>query len=246
MGSVANPILASMTGINPTGNQTAIANPITSQPAVPGANPLLPTVNTSPNSTNTNPYSVVPSAPVTSTANSGPYSSTGGSLLPATGTNATGGAATNPFGIAPGDWNKMWNEMKKTYGAGTAETIIDFLKGGAGYNQQAINNLLASLQPGIERGEENIMEQFSATGNRFGSPAATGLGDFLSQVNLNEGNLVTQMYEQSLTNFMNVLMGTSDKTSDRIANSPSTADDILGGLGILQGAGKSALSALGM
>jgi hypothetical protein len=140
--------------------------------------------------------------------------------------------------MSPKDLSRLFGDLKKTYGDGMAHLLLDFLTGGAGFNQQAINNLLASLQPGIERGEENIMEQFSAMGNRFGSPAAIGMGDFLSQVNLNEGQLVTQMYEQAISNAMDVMLETAGQTSKRIANSPSFLDSLLGGIGAAgQGAG---------
>jgi len=140
--------------------------------------------------------------------------------------------------MTPKDQSRLFDTLKKTYGDGPAHMILDFLSSGAGYNQAAINNLLASLQPGIERGQENLMEQFSASGNRFGSGAQIGLADYLSQVNLNEGQLVTQMYEKALDNFMNVMMGTSGQGAERIANSPSTWDSIMGGMGLASTAAK--------
>lgn len=140
----------------------------------------------------------------------------------------------------------MFDSLKKTYGDGMAHMLMNFLQSGAGYNQSAINNMLASLQPGIERGQENLMEQFSASGNRFGSGAQIGLGDYLSQVNLNEGQLVSQMYESALQNYMNVMMGTANTDAGRIANSPSTMDSIMGGLGLAStGAGALADAGVG-
>jgi len=180
--------------------------------------------------------------------NAGGYSSSGGGLLPSGGTNATGGKATDPFGfgsMTPKDQSRLFDTLKKTYGDGPAHMILDFLTSGAGYNQSAINNLLASLQPGIERGQENLMEQFSASGNRFGSGAQIGLGDYLSQVNLNEGQLVTQMYEKALDNFMNVMMGTSESGGKRIASSPSVWDSISGGLGLASTAAGGITAGLG-
>jgi hypothetical protein len=143
------------------------------------------------------------------------------------------------------DISRLFSSLKSTYGDGMAHLILDFLQGGAGFNQQAVNNLLASLQPGIERGEENIMEQFSAMGNRFGSPAAIGLGDFLSQVNLNEGQLITQMYEDSLNRFMDVMLGAGGAVAQERASSPSFFDKLLGGLKI-GGAAAGAASAAGV
>ena len=39
------------------------------------------------------------------------------------------------------------------------------------------------------------MEQFSVMGNRFGSGAQIGLGDYLSQVGLAEGEIIAKMQQ---------------------------------------------------
>ena len=235
MSTATNPLFSSVLpgGNNPTGNMLSLM----SLSNTPGLNPLLPNVNLSTNSAGrTNAYDIVPTArPAGSTApgfsaNTGPYSTTGGSPI-------TGGPGGNAAGaitgsVDPAYWDKMYKDLRGTYGSGVAQAITQFLKGGAGYNQQAINNLLASLQPGIERGQEDIMSQFSVLGNRFGSGAQIGLGDYLSQVNLNEGQLVSQMYEQAVNNYIDVLMGTSSTQAQANMNKPSIFDTILGALGI--------------
>jgi hypothetical protein len=144
--------------------------------------------------------------------------------------------------MSSSDLATMYQSLQKTYGAGTAHAILDFLTSGAGFNQDAINNLFAALQPGIERGTESLMTQFSTSGNRFGSGAQIGLGDYLSQVNLNEGQLETQMYEQATSNYLSTLLGTGGANAQRIANSPSTMDQILAGLN-LGGAAAGGVSA---
>lgn len=136
------------------------------------------------------------------------------------------------------DLGKLFDGLKKSYGDGMAHQIMNFLTSGAGFNQQAINNMLAALQPGIERGTESLMEQFSTSGNRFGSGAQIGLADYLSQVQLNEGQLETQMYEKSITDYMNVLMGTAGQAATTKANSPGFFDT-LGAALPLVGAGAS-------
>jgi len=249
MATTINPLL--LTGNNPTGAN--MGNPLVMMDfAQKGPNALLPMVGTSGSkgsAPQNNPFAIpsggaVPGSPVamdTATApnfpaNASPYPTSGGSLLPGGGTNATGGSASDPFGLSKmssKDFTRFFNDLKKNYGDGTAHMILNFLSSGAGYNQSAINNLLASLQPGIQRGEADLMEQFSAMGTRFGSPAAVGLGDYLSQVNLNEGQLVTQMYEQSLQDFINVLMGTAGDSSKRkSAGGGGILGNILGGIGL--------------
>jgi hypothetical protein len=233
MGTVANPLFSSFVpGMNPTGNQISLHNPYTN---TKGANPLLPQANLSPNVAGSgNPYDVVPSTGAFP-ANAGPYATTGAGSVTGPGT-ASGNPNIGGFAqLDPAKANQLYQDLSKTYGAGTAQAIWQFLQSGAGYNQNAINNLLASLQPGIQRGEEDLMSQFSALGNRFGSGAQIGLGDYLSQVNLNEGQLISQMYEQALTNYIDVLMGAASANAQTKANSPSLLDKILSPLSAITG-----------
>jgi hypothetical protein len=233
-GTIANPLFAAglVPGMNPTGNQISLGGNAPGTPT--GANSLLPNTNLSTSSNGANPMDVVPSTTPAFPANGpGPTNL----LTPPAGKQTdVASAAASPIGginmMSPKDLSRLFDSLKKTYGDGAAHALLDFLSSGAGFNQNAINNLFASLQPQIERGTENLMSQFSASGNRFGSGAQIGLGDFLSQVNLNEGQLETQMYESAITNYLNVLMGTSGKGADRIAASPSGLDSILGGIGV--------------
>ena len=255
MGSVANPIFATQNpslalGLNPTGNQTAVPGGSGSV-----ANPYALPSTSNANAMPANPYGVVPtSASVTSgtavpgafPANSGPYTSsslTGGPGGGSTNTALGGSPIGSMSGMTQSELKSMLAELSKTYGSGTAGAIMNFLMGGAGFNQQAVNNLFASLQPGIERGEEDLMSQFSASGNRFSSGSQIGMGDFLSQVNLNEGQIETQMYETAINDYMNTLLGVAGQNATRISNSPSTFDDILSGLQLGGSAAGAASSA---
>lgn len=119
--------------------------------------------------------------------------------------------------MSPTDISKMYSGLAKTYGDGPAHAILDFLTSGAGFNQDAINNMFAAMQPQIERGTESLENQFSATGNRFGSGAQIGTADYLSQVNLNEGQIEAQQYNQAISNYLSVLMGTSGATAQRLS-----------------------------
>ncbi len=140
--------------------------------------------------------------------------------------------------MSPHDLSELFSSLQKSYGEGPAHAILDFLTSGAGFNQAAINNLFAAMQPGIERGTESLENQFSATGNRFGSGAQIGTADYLSQVQLNEGQLETQVYESAIQNYLGVLMGTSGQAAQTKANSPSTLDSILSGLQLGGAAGQ--------
>jgi hypothetical protein len=237
MATIANPALASLfptsagsyVPTNATGNQVNVGGPSATNN---GANPLLPAPGTStaaPSSTNPLTAGFSSSSVPTFGANGpGPTSL----LTPGAGpTTNVGQAATSPVGgmntMSPTDLSRMYSDLKKTYGDGVAHQLMDFLTSGAGFNQDAVNNLFAAMQPQIERGTESLANQFSTTGNRFGSGAQIGMADYLSQVNLNEGQMETQMYESAVSNYINTLMGTASQNAQRKAATPSVLDDTL-------------------
>lgn len=254
MGTIANPALASLfptapggyVPTNTTGNQVSIPG---SAPTSSGANPLLPSSGTSMAApTSANPLTAgFPSSSVpTFGANGpGPVSLTTPGAGP---TTNVGQAAASPIGgistMSPHDLKDLYSSLSKSYGEGPAHALLDFLTGGAGFNQDAINNMFAAMQPQIERGTESLANQFSATGNRFGSGAQIGMADYLSQVNLNEGQIEAQQYNDAIQNYIGVLMGTSGQAAQTKANSPSTSDSILSALQLGGAAGQGASSIL--
>lgn len=242
MASIGNPVLAMqnpnwdslLPGRNPTGSQGSGVTSVPSTGPKSGQNPILPPANLPPGAPASNPYGVG-SVPAFGANTGGGYTSTN-LLTSGTGTGAPGSSPSNILsGMSPSDIKRLHDELGNTYGNGVAAAFMSFLQGGAGFNQNAINNLFAALQPGIERGTESLMEQFSTSGNRFGSGAQIGLADYLSQVNLNEGQIESQLYEHSIDNALSTLMGLSKGTETTLANSPSTMDTISGILGGVTG-----------
>lgn len=197
-------------------------------------NPLLP-INTS----TTTSFPMLPQGAVSNSATTGlpapTATNTGGfpanGAIPGTGTpGATGGTTSSALGLgslSPQQQQSLTRNLDKTYGAGIGGLIMQFLQGGAGYNQTAINNLIAQLQPQFKRSQQDLMQQFSASGNRFGSGAQIGMGDLLSQQNLEVGSLETQMYEQAISNYMNILMGAGGTTAHRIDTTQSFWDQVV-------------------
>lgn len=108
-----------------------------------------------------------------------------------------------------------------------ANALASFLQSGAGYNPQVLQSIFAQMQPQIERGRANIMEQFGSMGLGMSSPAAIGLGDYYSQVALDEGMIASQLYEQSVQNYLSILTGTQSK--DRGIN--ATIQDVMKSVG---------------
>lgn len=139
------------------------------------------------------------------------------------GTQAVPGL-TPPVGQGPSSESKQsWiNQLSQGFQqAGVpkalAESLAGFLAGGAGFNQNVLNEIFAAQQPGIQRSESDILEHFGSMGLGASSPAAIGLGDYLSQVNLNQGQIAAQLYEQSIQNYLSVLLG---KPIQRIDQGP--------------------------
>jgi hypothetical protein len=207
----------------------------TGMTGVPGSNPSgsQTTVGVDPNTTaaiggTSNPLQNMTAMP---TGTSGvPSISALGALNPSgtttqTGTNAQGG---NIGGLGTSSIVEAFR--KAGYSSGDAYLIAQFLEGGAGYNPQVAQALIAALGPSIQAGQANIMEQFSAEGLRSSSPAAYGLGSFDAQVTLDEGQILSQLYEQSVQNYMDVLLGGK-------AGQPNA----LSGLGAIMGGAGSAI-----
>jgi hypothetical protein len=203
---------AAMTSLMPGAN---IGGSSVAVPSVPGS-----AYGTQSVGGNTNPFLPVPTSgtsmpPMTSP--SFPANTGGGS----TGTGLGGSSVYNllgggPNSGVPGDTGQslqgVIKGLEKTgIPGGIASLLAGFLQSGAGFNPQVAQALIAAMGPQIERGTENIVEQFSALGNRFGSPAAVGLGDYMSQVNLNMDQIYANLYEQSVSNYLNILMGAGKK-----------------------------------
>jgi hypothetical protein len=171
-----------------------------------------------------------------------PSSSLGtiGSALPAS-SNIGGG----PLGLGEGatGMKTLQQNLDKVFGNGVGNAITQFLGSGAGYSPQILQQLFAQLQPGFAQQQQNLIGQFSAGGNRFGSGAQIGYADLLGQQSMTEGSVAANLYEQAVTNYMNVLMGTSTAAANEKSHQPSTWDTIAGIMG-LAGSGAQAASSI--
>ncbi len=98
------------------------------------------------------------------------------------------------------------------YPAGVAQALASFLQSGAGYNPQVAQALIAQMQPDINRGAAQLQEQFGASGLSQSSPYAIGLADYLSRVQLNEGQIMAQLYENAVTTYADILSGARTPT----------------------------------
>lgn len=231
MGSVANPFYNTTTSL-PSPSTASTANPYAPQV------PMGTSASSSPGfSAYSSPYTTSsPTTPGIVAPSQNPNSGEVG----VSGTGASLGFPTTTSGQ-----QQLQQSLNKTYGSGLGTMLYNFLASGAGYNQSAINNLISAMQPGFESAQQNLMQQFSAGGNRFGSGAQIGLASLQSQEQLDVGQLESQMYEQSVNDYINVLMGASSADATRILQSGSGS--ILSGLlgsGLLSSIGGSTLEGL--
>jgi hypothetical protein len=114
--------------------------------------------------------------------------------------------------------------------------IQSLLSSQGGYNPEAIAALLAQMQPGIAQGQQNLLEEFGAAGGRFSSAAASGLAQYNSNVQLDEGQIMAQLYEQSYQNYMNEVLGIGGQVEQYQADQPNIWDDLTGAVGAATGA----------
>jgi len=160
---------------------------------------------------------------------SGPMSSTSGvpgaGSFNANGTSTFGnpsffsGGSTVPGGSSgmPGFPQVTGSVFKDLYGHGVGDALQQFLNSGAGFNQNVVNAEMNAAMPIEARGRENIMNAMGGHGLAGSSSAAVGVGDFESQFNAQLENMFAQQYEQSVSRYLDVLMGTKQDAKENNA-----------------------------
>jgi len=134
---------------------------------------------------------------------SNPYSASGATAALTGLGGGTGNTGALGMGFGGTDLAKSLQSSGYRGGVGTA--LSQFLQSGAGFNPAVAQAMIAALQPQFAKGQANLMEQFGSMGLGMGSPAALGMGDYEAQTNLDVGQLLSGMYEQSIQNYMGVL-----------------------------------------
>jgi hypothetical protein len=148
--------------------------------------------------------------------NTGPYNATN-----------LGGLNAGLMGYGQGYGTDMYNMLGRAYGKGTGQLLGNLLSGQL-YNPQVAAAFLNAQQPGIARGEAGILGAFGNAGARFSSAAALGMGDYESQVQLNQQQTLAQMYEQAQNQELSVLSGVLPTIQQERANEGGWLDTILG------------------
>ena len=147
-----------------------------------------------------------------------------GGGFPANGTNtfggnffSGGGTSSIPGGGFPGFPQVQGSVFKDLYGHGVGDALQQFLNSGAGFNQNVVNAEMNAAMPLEARGIENIMNAMGGHGLSGSSTAAIGVGDFESQFNAQLENMFAQQYEQSVSRYLDVLMGTKQDAKENNA-----------------------------
>jgi hypothetical protein len=172
--------------------------PGTSTPGTSNNAPLPIPGNTNPTGTNAgvgfNTGSTFPNYPLFGSSNTGvPGPSANAPLWSGT----SGGLADLNSGLGvqygQGFGTEFYNLLGKSFGKGAGQLLGNIFSNGL-FNPQVAAAFLNAMGPSEARGLANVQNSFGAEGSRFGSAAALGIGDYQSQVNLNEQQTLASMY----------------------------------------------------
>ena len=145
-----------------------------------------------------------------------PLGTTSGvSSAPGSGVNMGSG-----FGLLPGGSQytpSIYNELGKSYGKGFGQLLGNIFSQGL-FNPEVAQQYINFMQPNVNRQEANLLGAFGSEGARFGSPAQIGLGDFLSQVNLNQGEIFANLYQQAQQEQLGLLENVLPQVAHQKAN----------------------------
>jgi hypothetical protein len=124
----------------------------------------------------------------------------------------------------------FWNQIGKAYGVGTSQALqTEF---GQLFNPQTVAAFLNAMQPGVQQGLASTENAFGDEGSRFGSAASLGIGNYESQVNLNEQQTVASMYENAVNQEIGLTSSLLPTLHQERADSGSWIHDLVGGLEI--------------
>lgn len=132
--------------------------------------------------------------------------------------------------------------LDKIYGKGVGSALAAFINSGAGFNPAVMQAQLNAAKPIEAKTLSKMQTMFGDTGSAYSSTAAIGYGDFESQFNAALQGEFAQEYQQSVQNYLNVLMGVKGDAMQQHAQEPTflgiasdIAKSIMGGFGVFGG-----------
>lgn len=195
-------------------NPTGAALPYGGAPSTGSLNPFIPAFGTNAN--------------VRSASTAATSAGAGNSGTTMYNTSATQIPSLNVASSSDIDFGNLIGSLTGTYGEGLGDTLANFLNSGAGYNPVVAQALIAQMQPQIEQGQQNTLEEFAAGGDRFSSSAALGLSNYNAQTTSNENATLANLYQDSVQNYLSTLMGTSSTVAGNQSSIWDTLSSILG------------------
>lgn len=123
----------------------------------------------------------------------------------------------------------IYNRLGTAFGKGPGQLLGNILSGGL-YNPQVAAAFLNAQQPGIARGMAGIEGAFGDAGARFSSAAALGLGDYQSQVQLNQQQMLAQLFQHSQDQEMSLLEGLLPTLHQERADEGGWLNKVIGGI----------------
>lgn len=131
------------------------------------------------------------------------------------------------------------SELDNMFGSGVGDALMSFLGGGAGYSPAIATALINQMAPQEERTRNQILESFGASGGRYSSPAAIGLGDYESSYSLGQQGILANLAQSATQNYTNLFSGLVDTAYLTQANKLSPWNIISGIIGMLPSLGIS-------
>jgi hypothetical protein len=158
----------------------------------------------------------------------------GGSPFPANGIGSVGvpgvGNPNMPFSPTsgftggsgmPGLPGVDAKSLDKIYGKGIGNALSQFLSQGAGFNPAVIQAQWNAAQPIKAQTLSKMQTMFGDQGSAYSSTAAIGYGDFSSQFDAALEGQFAQEYQQSVQNYLNVLMGVKGDAQQQHQQEPN-------------------------
>lgn len=133
------------------------------------------------------------------------------------------------FQWGQGYGSDLYNRLGRSYGRGAGQLLGNIMSGGL-FNPQVAAAYLNAQQPGIARGEAGILGAFGDAGARFSSASALGLGDYESQVQLNQQQMLAQMFQNAQGEELSLLKGVLPTLQQERANEGGGLNKVLGGI----------------
>jgi hypothetical protein len=157
-------------------------------------------------------YGAPSSSPVSPSANAPLWSGTSGGLAD----------LSSGFNLGT-NWGSFDNLLGKSYGKGTGQLLYNIFDQGM-FNPQVASAFLNAMGPGNAQGLASVQDSFGNEGARFGSEAALGIGNYESQVNLNEQSTLASMYENAQSEQLSLLSQVLPTLHQETADSGFMAD----------------------